>query len=281
MTAHHTVSWEDAVRRLIADPAAAELVRDCYYDAPLEKAAERYHASPEWASVCAVIGKGPGTALDVGAGNGIVSFALVRDGWSVSALEPDPSDLVGAGAIRRLSAHAGRTIQVLESFGEDVGLPPASFDLVIARQVVHHAQNLDSFCCEMARLLKPGGRFFSFRDHVADDETQKEQFFREHPLHHLYGGENAYSAAQYRAALEGAAGLRVEKRWGHFAASFNFAPSTAGAIVRDAAGKVLPGPLADIASLLLGGVFYPPVGRLLSRLYRHPGRHIAFLARKP
>lgn len=279
MTTHRTVSWEEAVRRLIADPASAGLVRDCYYDQPLEQAAERYHVSAEWNSVRAVIGDWRGAALDVGAGNGIVSFALAKDGWAVSALEPDPSDLVGAGAIRRLSGHAGRAIHVLEGFGEDVGLPPASFDLVIARQVVHHARDLDSFCREMARLLKPGGHFFSFRDHVVDDEAQKRQFFREHPLHHLYGGENAYSAARYRKALEDA-GLMLEKSWGHFAAPFNFAPASAGEIVRGAAGKVLPGPLAGLAAAILGGGLYPPVGRLLSSLYKHPGRHIAFLARK-
>ncbi|HEU0162931.1 MAG TPA: class I SAM-dependent methyltransferase [Rhizomicrobium sp.] len=280
MPAHETVSWEEAVRRLTADPDAAGLVHDCYYDAPLEKAAERFHASDEWRSVRKVIGTGPGMALDVGAGNGIVSYALARDGWTVSALEPDPSDLVGAGAIRRLAAHAGIPIAVLEGFGEQVGMPPASFDLVIVRQVVHHAHDLDGFCREMARLLKPGGRFFSFRDHVADDEAQKQQFFREHPLHHLYGGENAYSVARYRAALEGA-GLAVEKSWGHFAAPFNFAPTSPRQVVRGVAGKVLPGPLADAAAALLGGPLYPPVGALLSRLYRHPGRHVAFLARKP
>jgi SAM-dependent methyltransferase len=273
------VSWEEAVRRLIADPVSVDLVRACYYDLPLEKAAQRYYASAEWNSLRAIVGRGPGAALDVGAGNGIVSHALVQDGWVVSALEPDPSDLVGAGAIRRLATHAGCDIQVLEGFGEDVGLPSASFDLVIARQVMHHARDLDDFCIEMARLLKPGGCFFSFRDHVADNEAQKEQFFREHPLHHLYGGENAYSVARYRAALEGA-GLRVSQSWGHFAAPFNFSPTTSHEVVRGVVGKLLPGPLADMAAVVLGGALYPPVGRLLSWLYRHPGRHIAFLACK-
>lgn len=275
------VSWEEAVRRLIGDPASTALVRDCYYDAPLERAAERYHASAEWDAVRAVIGAGAGKALDVGAGNGIVSYALACDGWSVSALEPDPSALVGAAAIRQLAQHAGKDIQVLESFGENVGLPPDSFDLVIARQVVHHAHDMNGFCREMTRLLKPGGKFFSFRDHVADNDAQKARFFAEHPLHHLYGGENAYSEMRYRDALE-SAGLRVQRQWGHFAAAFNFAPMTARDVVRGAAGKLLRGPLASgVAAVLGNDTIYPFIGALLSRLYRHPGRHIAFLAEKP
>ena len=35
-----------------------------------------------------------GRALDLGAGNGILSYALAREGWSVTAVEPDPSALV-------------------------------------------------------------------------------------------------------------------------------------------------------------------------------------------
>ena len=43
-------------------------------------------------------------ALDLGAGRGISSYALAREGWQVTALEPDPSMLIGAGAIRSLVA---------------------------------------------------------------------------------------------------------------------------------------------------------------------------------
>jgi SAM-dependent methyltransferase len=273
-------SWEDAVKRLLADPHAATLVRDCYYDAPLEVAAERYYTSDEWIAIHDLIGEGPGTALDVGAGNGIVSYALARDQWSVSALEPDPSELVGAGAIRTLARYAGADIRIVESFGEDVGLPSESFDLIVARQVVHHTRNIDDFFCEMFRLLRRGGTFFSFRDHVADNDVQRAQFFAEHPLHRFYGGENAFSEAQYRAALVGA-GFEMRRQWGHFGAAFNFAPMRALDVARGAAGKLLPPHLADAAAKIMSSpMLYPMVGAILSRLYRHPGRHVAFLAWK-
>ena len=38
----------------------------------------------------------------------------------VTAVEPDPSDLVGAGAIRALSKETGVAIEVVEAFGEAV-----------------------------------------------------------------------------------------------------------------------------------------------------------------
>src|SRR5690349_8888902 len=96
-------TWEDAVRWLRDQPGAQAVVRDAYFDDPLLQAAERYWQSNEWHAVRQIIGIGPGRALDVGAGRGIASYALARDGFEVTALEPDPSDLVGGGAIRALA----------------------------------------------------------------------------------------------------------------------------------------------------------------------------------
>src|SRR5690606_5072996 len=130
------------VRWLREQPDSQVLVRDSYYDDPLSAAADRYRASSEWQEVRRLIGAGAGrTALETGAGRGIASYALAREGFAVTALEPDPSDLVGSGAIRKLAAETGLAIEVVEVRSETLPFPDRSFDVVFARAVLHHVSD--------------------------------------------------------------------------------------------------------------------------------------------
>src|SRR5215475_2584404 len=172
------LSWEEAVCWLRDQADQQELVRACYYDDPLLDAARRFAASDEWAATCSYLPRIPaGTALDLGAGRGIASFALAQDGWRVLALEPDPSELVGAGAIRSLAAQTGLPITVVERFGEELPFERDSFDLVYGRQVLHHAQNLPQLCREVWRVLKPNGLFIATREHVISWKSDLSIFF--------------------------------------------------------------------------------------------------------
>ena len=188
-------TWEEAVLWLKAQPEEVELVRACFFDDPLIDAAERYYASSEWDAVRKLTGPTGGRALDVGAGRGISSYALARDGWQVTALEPDPSAVVGAGAIEQLATASNLPIEVVRDWGESLPFPDASFDLVYGRQVLHHARDLPTLCAEMARVLKPAGTFIATREHVIFKDADLAVFLAEHPLHRLYGGENAYRLA--------------------------------------------------------------------------------------
>jgi SAM-dependent methyltransferase len=197
-------TWEDAVIWLRNRPEQRQLVFDAFYDDPLIEAAERYHASAEWKAISRILQGRTGKALDVGAGRGIASYALAREGFAVSALEPDPSGIVGAAAIRSLASDARLPIEVVEEFSERLPFADATFDVVLARAVLHHTSDLDSACREMYRVLRPGGIFIAAREHVISKEADLKQFLDLHPLHHLYGGEHAFILNRYTGALNAA-----------------------------------------------------------------------------
>jgi len=276
---HSSMSWEQAVQWLRQQPDKAQLVADCYYDDPLLAAAERYWSSDEWQAARVVLDGRSGTALDVGAGRGIASYALAKDGFAVTALEPNPSALVGAAAIRGLAAESGVTIQVCEEFSERLPFESNSFDVVFARAVLHHTSDLTSACAEFQRVLKPGGVMLAVREHVISSKADLPAFFDIHPLHHLYGGENAFLLVEYEAAIRqaGFVDLQVISPW-H--SPINFAPYRLNSLQQAIAAKF--GPLASVVRGLLKvpGV-WPLARNLLVASDRRPGRLYSFVASKP
>jgi len=191
-------------------PDQRQLVLDAFYDDPLIAAAKRYFLSAEWQSVSALLKSRSGSALDVGAGRGIASYALARSGFAVTALEPDPSPIVGASAIRSLAAETGLPIEVVQEFSERLPFADETFDVVFARAVLHHTRDLDVACREMFRVLRPGGVLIAAREHVISRESDLEQFLLQHPLHHLYGGEHAFLLDRYLGALRDAGFTAIE-----------------------------------------------------------------------
>ena len=130
-------SWEQAVQWLREQPEQRELVLAAYYDDPLSAAADRYWHSQEWQAIRPLLPPARGQALDVGAGRGIASYALAKEGFAVTALEPDASALVGAQAIRSLALISGLPIEVTQEFSERLPFADAQFDVVFAPPVVN------------------------------------------------------------------------------------------------------------------------------------------------
>lgn len=198
------LTWEQAVLAFRADPRNAALAQACFYDDPLIDSAMRYATSSEWRAVQKWLPKPSRRALDIGSGRGISAFALAREGWVVSALEPDGSDVVGVGAIRQLAAASGLPIRAVQQSAEELPFVKSSFELVHGRAVLHHAKDLRRLCCEAARVLVPGGRLVALREHVISRKSDLESFLDAHPLHHLYGGENAYLLGEYLDSIRSA-----------------------------------------------------------------------------
>lgn len=274
-------SWEDAVSWLVEQPEQQQLVHECYFDRPVADAVRRYAASTEWQELQAnwIPSRG-GVALDIGAGNGLVSYALASAGWSVVALEPDPGLYVGAGAIAAIAEEAALPIRPVRGFAESLPFPAASFDMVIARQVLHHAADLPQMCAEFSRVLRPGGSLIAFRDHVVDSDAGLATFRNEHPLHNLYGGENAFPLREYTAAIE-RAGLTIDRVGRQFDTVVNFAPRTEEELSGLFAEKL---PSRRLQQIFLRAMDNTPVRRTVlkaaARVDRRPGRTVAFACSK-
>lgn len=281
MSGSPKVSWEEAVRWYRAQPGHEQAVRENYFDLPVIAAAERFAGSEEFAEVLRLLGPGrKRRCLDLGAGNGIASYALARNDWHVAALEPDPSSEVGAGAIRALAAEARLPIEVVQDFGENLPFPDAAFDAIYARQVLHHLRDLDRGLAELARVLKSGGRLLTVRDHVADDPAQLEAFLQNHALHFLYGGEHAHPLARYRQAFR-RAGFVVEKQWGRVESILNYFPKSEKTR-RSTIQKIAKKSLFGLGRFGLHSATFcaRQAAREASR-DRSPGRLYSFWLRKP
>ncbi|GAA0003908.1 hypothetical protein BDS110ZK4_83950 [Bradyrhizobium diazoefficiens] len=275
------LSWEDAVVWLREQPDQRQLVLDAYYDDPLIHAAERYFRSGEWQEIAALLAGRSGKALDVGAGRGIASYALARQGFDVTALEPDGSAIVGAEAIRKLGSDAGLAIEVLQEFSEGLPFENGTFDVVLARAVLHHTRDLDVACREMFRVLRPGGVFLGLREHVISREEDLPRFLEQHPLHRLYGGECAYLLPRYRAALE-KAGFSSIEILAPLASAINLFPYTReslrAAIIDRLSQRIPARPLFE---LLLGrGSGFDYLLSLAERFDNRPGRLYSFVCHK-
>jgi len=276
-------TWEEAVQWLRDQPEKSELVKFCYYDDPIEAAAERFLQSEEWEELISLLKpkKKSGTVLDIGAGRGISSYAFAKSGYQVTALEPNPSPLVGAESIRQLSRSTGVNIEVIQNWGETLPFADNTFDIVYGRAVLHHAHDLNQLCKEAARVLKTNGYFIATREHIISKEEDLQQFFDAHPLHHLYGGENAYLLTEYLTAIK-LSGLKITKTFTPYQSVINYFPMTKTQrqnLVKPALtrkfGNLLGSSLAKLKFLQDLYVWN------LDRKLDGAGRHYSFLATKP
>jgi len=276
-------SWEQAVVWLRNQPSKIDLILGAYYDDPLLNSADRYWKSDEWLSIQIFLRGIGGSALDVGAGRGIASYALAKDGFQVTALEPDASNIVGAGAIRNLSLDSRLSIKVVEEFSERLPFENCTFDIVFARAVLHHTSNLQTACAEIFRVLKPGGIFIAAREHVLSKQADLDSFLGSHPLHSLYGGENAFLLSQYIDALIKAR-FNIKSVLGPLESAINYAPRTKAELVSEISKRItkkIPKLTKFVNSILSNLLIWGFVSRIASRLDNRPGRLYTFVANRP
>ena len=156
-----------------------------------------------------------------------------------------------------------------------------TFDIVYGRAVLHHAYDLKKLCQETARVLKPGGVLIATREHIISKKEDLPLFLASHPLHFLYGGENAYLLQEYLEALD-TARLKLQKAIAPFESVINYAPMT-----QQDFSNLIKSVLAPIIGDKLGNwlanneTVQKFCGWYQSQKSDTPGRHYSFIAIKP
>jgi len=125
--------------------------------------------------------------LDVGTGEGQLARAAAQAGASrVVGIDPSVAQLAAARR-RGGGATYARAAAVALPF------EPSSFDAVVACLVFEHIDGVDAAIAEVARVLRPGGRFLFFLNHPLlqtpgsgwiDDTILEEQYWRVGPYLH-------------------------------------------------------------------------------------------------
>lgn len=96
--------------------------------------------------------------LDLGAGEGQIARLVAADGASVVGVDPTWSQMQVA------AKRAGGPSYVVAGAAE-LPHPNESFDAVVACLVFEHIDPLEPAVAEVARVLRPGGRFAFFLNH--------------------------------------------------------------------------------------------------------------------
>ena len=123
------------------------------------------------------------------------------------------------------NAYQLNNLSIVQSIAETLALQDNSVDIVYIRQAMHHADNLNVFIANCARILKKGGLLMTVRDHVVYNKKDKAWFLEAHPLQKFYGGENAYHPDEYHHAMQ-LAGLEIVHELKYYDSVINYFPGS-------------------------------------------------------
>jgi SAM-dependent methyltransferase len=151
---------------------AAVLLTQEFWDARYGSADQIWSGNPNPRLVEEVADLAPGTALDVGCGEGADAIWLAARGWHVTAL--DVSTVALARAAERAAA-AGAAVAARITWQQADILswepPPRQFDLVSAQFMQLPTRVREALHRRLAAAVRPGGTLLIVGHHPSDLET--------------------------------------------------------------------------------------------------------------
>lgn len=99
----------------------------------------------------------PLSILDLGAGNGWLSYRLAQMRHEAVALDIRDDDIDGLGAAARLLADAPMPFECVHATFDDIPFAAGRFDVTVFNASLHYARDLKHVLAEAARVTRPGG----------------------------------------------------------------------------------------------------------------------------
>jgi len=167
----------------------------------------RHRSGPDLPRLVALAeGKPTDEALDIATGGGHTALALAPHVGHMIASDLTPQMLGAAEAFIRGQGVTNVSFAIAEA--ERLPFGDGSFDIVSCRVAPHHFSDPQAYCREVARVLRPGGRFVMV-DSVAPEDDELDAFINK--VEHWRDNTHvrSYRATEWQAWIE-APGLRID-----------------------------------------------------------------------
>ncbi|MGZ3272876.1 MAG: class I SAM-dependent methyltransferase [Caulobacteraceae bacterium] len=96
--------------------------------------------------------------LDLGAGNGWLSYRVALEGHRATALDIRDDGVDGLGAAQPFLQRAAGGMWIAVAPFDEIPVPDASFDIAVFNASLHYATDLAAVLAEAARVVRPGGQ---------------------------------------------------------------------------------------------------------------------------
>ena len=219
---NQNAAYDQAVLGARANPEMSDVVAASLLDEDETEALERFQKSEDWARIMGLLSKlgirPPARVIDFGGGRGLVAASLAAEGFRSVLCEPNPSDISGHGAAKRLRARASLSFEI--SRGDIAELQGEGFDAAVCRAVLHHVEPLAPVLGQLRLALSNSGVLVCSDEPFIRDQHELAEVSKNHPFSRFGVEEKALKKSEYRRAFKEAGfediRIRFPVTWGNY-----------------------------------------------------------------